>query len=136
MKLFWWKNRPPTTSQGAEDVFLDMLFMGQCRGVKRCPECWRDLNYRRIKGRRSYACVYCRNQVYPTAGTRMHKSVTPISKWLLAYYLLATNPKTTVKSLQEYLGLGYKTAWRIREEVKDDLAEYMPHYRQRRKKTK
>ncbi|HEU5187941.1 MAG TPA: hypothetical protein VFT87_05580 [Candidatus Saccharimonadales bacterium] len=60
----------------------------------------------------------------------MHKSATPISKWILAHYLIATNPRMTVEKLQEYIGVTYKTAWRMREMIKEDLAKYMPYYRQ------
>ena len=51
-----------------EDSCLDHLFQVRYAGTE-CPKCNRPLKYTRVKGRRSYQCQWCANNLYPTAGT-------------------------------------------------------------------
>ena len=46
------------------------------------------------------------------AGTVMHRSKVPLSKWLLAAYFVAVDKRgMSALHLQKQLGIGYEAAW-------------------------
>jgi transposase-like protein len=58
--------------------------------------------------------VDCREQFTVTVGTPFERSKVPLSKWLMAAYLLCSSRKgISARQLQSTLGLTYKTAWRM-----------------------
>lgn len=73
-----------------------------------------------------YECGDCGEQFTVTVGTVMHKSKIPISKWIMAFYLICSHKKgVSALQLQRDLGLGsYRTAWhmchRIRLAMKEE----------------
>jgi transposase-like protein len=82
-------------------------------GGYRCPSCDHNEAYR-IQTRKLplFECRQCGHQTSLTAGTFMHGSKTPISKWLLTIYLVATQARgINAVKLSEILGVTYKTAW-------------------------
>lgn len=64
----------------------------------RCPACGRDAAHR-LHARRLLQCVSCRRQTSATAGTIMHRSKLPLSKWLLGAYFV-TIDKRGLSALQ------------------------------------
>lgn len=70
-----------------------------------------------------YECRACRAQVSLTSGTIMHKSRTPLRKWLLAIYLVSchTNSVNAVQ-LSELLQVTYKTAWRMLNCIRQSIS--------------
>jgi hypothetical protein len=77
--------------------------------------------------RLSYSCDMCGNHVHPMAGTIYEKSSTPLRKWFLAIYLMATT-KTGVSSrwLGREIGVTVKTSWRMFTQIRSMLDEGEP----------
>src|SRR2546425_1445615 len=93
-----------------------------------CPHCGEaerkpyKLNVKSSK-RRLWKCAACRKQFTVMVGTIFEDSHVPLSKWLLAFYLLCSSKKgMSAHQLHRMLGVTYKTAWfmahRIREAMK------------------
>ena len=71
-----------------------------------------------------YQCNDCRKQFTVTVGTLFERSHIPLSKWLLATFLLCSSKKgISSHQLHRMLGITYKSAWfmthRIREAMKE-----------------
>jgi len=71
-----------------------------------------------------YQCNACRMNFTVTVGTLYERSKIPLSKWLLATYLLSSSKKgMSANQIHRMLGVTYKTAWfmchRIREAMID-----------------
>lgn len=73
-----------------------------------------------------YCCAACRKQFSVTVGTVFEGSHVPISKWLMAMFILCSSKKSiSANQLHRMLNITYKTAWfmahRIRYAMGDDL---------------
>lgn len=95
-----------------------------------CPKCEVERKFHRTESRPSYSCDHCGHHIHPTAGTMFHKSSTSLQLWFYAIYLMtSTRCGMSAKQLEREIGVGYKTAWRmlnlIRNELMDD-AEHEP----------
>jgi transposase-like protein len=89
-----------------------------------CGHCGKDATFHRISGRRAFACAACGDHVYPCAGTIFQDSRTPLQTWFYAIYLfIATRHGVSGKELQRTLGVTYKTAWRIGQQIRDLMAK-------------
>src|SRR5215210_7502306 len=87
-----------------------------------CPGCGKPSKFFRIKSRAAYSCMYCRQQVYPTAGTIFHKSTVSLQLWFFAIYLMAsTRCGISAKQLEREIGVTYKTAHRIMKKIREGL---------------
>lgn len=85
-----------------------------------CRHCGKDASFHRISGRKAFACAACGHHVYPCAGTIFQDSRTPLQTWFYAIYLfIATRHGVSGKELQRTLGVTYKTAWRIGQQIRD-----------------
>ena len=70
--------------------------------------------------RRAFSCAHCGDHVYPCAGTIFQDSRTPLQVWFYAIYLFVTTRHgVSGKELQRTLGVTYKTAWRIGQQIRD-----------------
>lgn len=59
-----------------------------------------------------YFCGACRQQFTVTAGTVLERSHVPISKWLMALFLLCSSKKSlSANQIHRMIGVTYKTAW-------------------------
>lgn len=77
----------------------------------RCPRCGSD-RYYVTETRGLMDCGGCRYQVSATAGTAMHRTRLPLSKWLLAAYLITTDKRgLSALQLAKQIGVGYEAAW-------------------------
>lgn len=75
-------------------------------------------------------CKDCRKQFSVTVGTVFERSKIPLSKWLMAAYLLCSSKKgMSSHQLHRTLGVTYKTAWflthRIREAMRDESTDML-----------
>jgi len=85
-----------------------------------CGKCGVESSFHKITGRRAFACAACGDHVYPCAGTIFQDSRTPLQTWFYAIYLfIATRHGVSGKELQRTLGVTYKTAWRIGQQIRD-----------------
>ncbi|WP_277214204.1 IS1595 family transposase, partial [Isoptericola croceus] len=62
--------------------------------------------------------------VYPLAGTIFEKSTTPLKSWFYAMHLIAsTRCGISAKQLERELGVTYKTAWRMFNQIRKLMAD-------------
>ena len=103
-----------------DDVCLDHI-MEQRFGLKCfCSTCGVETTFHRIKERKAYSGANCGHHIYPQAGTIFQDSRTPLQVWYYAIYLfLATRHGVSGKELQRTLGVTYKTARRMGQQIRD-----------------
>ncbi len=96
-----------------------------------CPHCGSQRHYA-LHGKAHRAgllkCADCKKQYSVTVGTVFERSKIPLTKWLMATYLLCSSKKGfSAHQLHRTLGVTYKTAWfmahRIREAMRDTSSE-------------
>lgn len=105
-----------------EDSCLDHLFQVRYGGTD-CPKCHRPVKYSRVKGRRSYQCQWCANQLYPTAGTPFDRTRTSLRDWFYVMFLFTTTRNgVAAKRVQREIGVTYKTAWRMCDQIRKYMA--------------
>lgn len=93
-----------------------------------CPHCGSCEGAYAIQTKRRkglYKCKDCKKQYTITVGTVFERSKIPLTKWLMATYLMCSSKKgVSSHQLHRTLGVTYKTAWfmahRIREGMRDD----------------
>jgi transposase-like protein len=78
-----------------------------------------------VSHRRLWKCAACRRQFSVLVGTIFHDSKVPLSKWLLAVYMMCADKNGVAAfELHRTLGVTHKTAWfmchRIREAMRSD----------------
>jgi len=89
-----------------------------------CPKCGKPSKFFRIKSRAAYSCMYCRHQVYPTAGAIFHKSTVSLQLWYFAIYLMSsTRCGISAKQLEREIGVTYKTAHRMFKQIRTLMAD-------------
>jgi transposase-like protein len=75
-----------------------------------------------------WKCVDCRKQFTVTVGTPFERSKVPLSKWLMAVYLLCSSRKgISAQQLHRTLGVTYKTAWRMAHRISEAMLRQNPH---------
>lgn len=94
-----------------------------------CPHCGsleREITKLEGKAHRAglFQCNACREQFTATVGTVFERSKIPLSKWLLALYLLTASKKgMSTHQMHRMLGVSYKSTWfmthRLREAMRD-----------------
>ena len=89
-----------------------------------CPACGAEGQFHKLAKRRVYACPHCLHQIAPTANTILHDTRTPLVSWFYAMYLFcSTRHGVSGKELQRQLGVTYKTAYRIGQQIRDLTAK-------------
>lgn len=75
-------------------------------------------------GRGLYQCHRCRRQTSVTAGTLFAGTKLPLTKWLLAIYLL-TQSKNGISAmdLARQLGVCYNSAWLMKHKLMQAMLE-------------
>jgi len=90
-----------------------------------CPKCKTQREFKRYEHsqqRQAWTCQGCGKHIAPTAGTIFHKSSTSLHLWFYAMYLMAsTRCGISAKQLERELGVTYKTAWRIANQIRHKL---------------
>jgi transposase-like protein len=113
------RNRHPTLHAvvhkfATEEQTLEHLTRVRWPNGPECPKC-KNPDVRKIHSKSNgnrplYQCLPCKRQFTVTSG-RFFKSIRHISEWLIAVYLIESNPKgISPKQLQRLLGLSYRTA--------------------------
>lgn len=76
-----------------------------------CPGCDHDESWL-LTERRLDECTRCHRQTSLTAGTVMHRSRTPLTKWFLAMYLFVSSKQgISGWDLATQVGISYPCAW-------------------------
>lgn len=98
-----------------------------------CPHCASQEHYK-LQGKAHrpglYKCKDCGKQYSVTVGTVFERSKIPLSKWLIATYMLCSSKKgSSSHQIHRTLGVTYKTAWfmthRIREAMRDTSSDQL-----------
>jgi len=85
-----------------------------------CRACGVEATFHRMTERRAFACSHCGDHLYPTAGTVLQDTRTPLQLWFYAIYLFCTTRHgVSGKELQRQLGVTYKTAWRMGQKIRE-----------------
>jgi transposase len=99
-----------------------------------CAACGDYSTFHKLTDRRAFSCARCGAHVYPTAGTVFQDTRTPLQVWFYAIYLFVTTRHgVSGKELQRALGVTYKTAWRMGQQIRilmgkaDGFAELQGH---------
>jgi transposase-like protein len=97
-----------------------------------CPHCGETERVYRLHGKSHRPglihCNSCEGSFTVTTGSVMESSHLPLTKWVLAYRLMAASKKgMSAHQLHRSIGVTYKTAWflwhRIREAMRETSAE-------------
>lgn len=84
-----------------------------------CGHCGKESTFHRMTERKAYACANCGHHVYPCAGTIFQDSRTSLQIWFYAIFLFVTTRHgVSGKELQRQLGVTYKTAWRMGQQIR------------------
>jgi transposase-like protein len=122
------KQKAPTLRQfqnqfPTEESCLDHLMRTRYGDRHDCEGCGRNAHFYRIKDRRSYSCEYCGHQVYPTAGTPFERTRTSLRDWFYVMFLFTTTRNgVAAKRVEREIGVTYKTAWRMCDEIRKYMA--------------
>jgi transposase-like protein len=85
-----------------------------------CRKCGVDSTFHKLAKRPAYVCAHCGHHVYPCSGTIFQDSRTPLTLWFYAIYLfIVTRHGVSGKELERQLGVTYKTAWRMGQQIRD-----------------
>jgi transposase-like protein len=89
-----------------------------------CAACEVYGTFHKLAERRAFSCAHCGHHVYPTAGTVFQDTRTPLQVWFYAIYLFVTTRHgVSGKELQRALGVTYKTAWRMGQQIRQLMAK-------------
>jgi transposase-like protein len=105
---------------GTDDVCLQRI-MEVRYGLRHvCDKCVKLATFHKLENRRAYSCSQCGAHVYPCAGTIFQDSRTSLQSWFYAIYLfINTRHGVSAKELERTLGVTYKTAWRMGQQIRD-----------------
>jgi transposase len=105
-----------------DDACLEYIMQVRFGGTRfDCPKCGVvGSTFHKLASRRTYVCAHCGYHVNPTANTILHDTRTPLVSWFYAMYLFCTTRHgVSGKELQRQLGVTYKTAYRIGQQIRD-----------------
>jgi len=89
-----------------------------------CSKCGKEASFHKLASRPAYSCAACGHHVYPCAGTIFQDSRTSLQIWFYAIYLFVTTRHgVSGKELQRTLGVTYKTAWRMGQQIRELIAK-------------
>ena len=89
-----------------------------------CRACGQEATFHKLANRKAYACSRCGDNLYPCAGTIFHDSRTSLQLWFYAIFLFVTTRHgVSGKELQRTLGVTYKTAWRMGQQIRDLMSK-------------
>jgi transposase len=108
-----------------DDACLEHIMQVRFGGTRfECSSCGKETSHHKLATRRTYVCANCGHHVNPTAGTILHDTRTPLVSWFYAIYLFCTTRHgVSGKELQRQLGVTYKTAYRIGQQIRDLTAK-------------
>ncbi len=95
-----------------------------------CPHCG-STDCTELKGKSTRPglrqCNDCRKNFTVTVGTVYERSKLPLTKWLLATYLLSSSKKgISTHQLHRMLGVTYKSAWFMTMRIRESMIENNP----------
>ena len=102
-----------------DDACLDHIMEVRYGMRHPCDKCLNLSTFHRLANRPAYSCAHCGHHVYPCAGTVFQDTRTPLQVWFYAIYLFVTTRNgVSAKELQRTVGVTYKTAWRMGQQIR------------------
>jgi len=91
-------------------------------GKVTCPRC-ESTKVKEMQTRQLFKCYACKRQFSVKVGTIFEQSPLPLSKWLIAMWLIA-NAKNGISSCEigRAIGVGQKTAWFLMHRIRTAMA--------------
>jgi transposase-like protein len=91
-----------------------------------CPHCGEAKNVHRLEGKSHrkglIQCNACLQTFTVTVGSVMERSKVPLTKWVLAFHLMAASKKgVSAHQLHRMLAVTYKTAWFMAHRVREAM---------------
>ena len=84
-----------------------------------CPYC-KSTNTYRLKQEYRHHCNACRKSLSVTVGTMLPDTRLPLLKWFRAIRLIFDSENAmSAKQLQRDLGVSYKTAWSMKQRIRN-----------------
>ena len=107
-----------------DSACLNQIFNNRFGFLKECPECKNKAKFYKVSNRKCFACQFCGYQIHPLADTIFHKSSTPLKLWFYGIFLFsASRNGVSAKELQRHLGVTYKTAWRMAQQIRKLMSQ-------------
>lgn len=107
---------------GTESQCREYLFQKRWPGRFRCPKCGETQHCRLSNG--AIQCARCHHQTTVTAGTVMHRSHVPLTKWFLAMYFVSQDKRgISAVQLQSMVSVTYKTAWYMLARIRKAMGQ-------------
>jgi transposase-like protein len=108
---------------GTEEACREHLFHARWNDGFRCPRCSESKAYS-LAGRHLWQCAACGYQASVTAGTVMHRSHLPLTKWFMTLYLVAQSKRgISALELAKKLDVGYRIAWALLHKVRAGMID-------------
>jgi transposase len=102
-----------------DDACLEHIMEVRYGLTHACQKCGVVATFHKLTERRAYSCAQCGHHVYPCAGTIFQDSRTSLMSWFYAIYLfVATRHGVSGKELERSLGVTYKCAWRMGQQIR------------------
>lgn len=111
-----------------EACFDHIVALAYPNGIE-CHKCAAPRKHHRLTNRKALSCDSCGTHVYPLAGTIFEKSTTPLKSWFYAMHLISsTRCGISAKQLERELGVTYKTAWRMFNQIRKLMGEQLEQF--------
>ena len=102
-----------------DNACLHEIFLNRYSDLENCTNCHSKFSFHKISERKCYACAYCGFQLHPLADTIFHKSATSLKNWFFAIFLFSASKNgVSAMELQRQLGVTYKCAYRIGQQIR------------------
>ena len=95
-----------------------------------CPKCEGKEYWPISAQQRLYKCKKCRNRISLTSGTIFHKTRTPLLKWFMLIFRMATSKTgVSINEMARELEINdYKTVWTMAHKVRKAMADRDTQY--------
>lgn len=101
-----------------DDACLAHLFETRYGKEPVCPKCGGVETFHKLKKLPAYTCN-CGHHIHPMAGTPFERSRTSLRTWFYVMFLFcASRNGVSAKEIQRQIGVTYKTAWRIGQQIR------------------
>lgn len=108
---------------GTEEQCRQYLFEQRWPDGFICPKCGAGKVYQLSDG--TLQCAACHHQTSVTAGTVLHRSHLPLTKWFEALYFVSQDKRgISAVELQARLDVTYKTAWYVLSRIRKAMGQW------------